>query len=138
MSQETPAALETRIATAVNTNIRGSYEQRQVFPYVQRYEFEGLLFSDVNAFAVLPIASEGSVQALYQIRSQFPTPEDVNDSPGSAPSKRIQQLIPRYRKRDHGYVIAKEIGLDKIRTECPRFGDWLSRVESLGGLTFHS
>lgn len=71
---------------------------------------------------------------LAAIRSEFPTPEDINDDPATAPSKRIGRLIPHYRKRLHGPLIADEIGVDTIRNECARFDVWLRRLESLGEL----
>ena len=104
----------------------------KAIPYVQRHEFEGLLFSDVSVFAGLVEAPDGSVEALQKIRSQFETPEDINDYKDTAPSKRIKKVIPRYDKRVNAPLLAVEIGLDKIRTECPRFNDWVTSLESLG------
>lgn len=110
----------------------GQSDERFVFPYVQLHEFEGLLFSDVRAFGK---ALDGvPLSELAAIRSEFPTPEDINDDPATAPSKRIGRLIPRYRKRLHGPSIADEIGLDTIRKECARFDVWLRRLESLDKL----
>ena len=63
---------------------------------------------------------------------QFPTPEDINDNSETAPSKRIVKVISQYEKVVYGSLIAMEIGLDAIRAECPRFSDWLTRLESLG------
>ena len=103
-----------------------------VIPYIQQYEFEGLLFSDASVFADLIDAPEGSVQALQGIRSRFQTPEDINDHKDTAPSKRIKQVIPKYHKNVDGPPLAEKIGLDKIRAECPRFNDWLTNLESLG------
>ena len=68
------------------------WHPKRVFPYVQRHEFEGLLFSDVSVFAGLVEAPDGSVEALQNIRSQFQTPEDINDNKDTAPSKRIIDL----------------------------------------------
>ena len=68
---------------------------------------------------------------LMTVRAQFPTPEDINDSPATAPSKRIVAVLPRYRKRIHGPDVAERIGLNAIRAECPRFHDLLTRLESL-------
>ena len=99
--------------------------------YVQQYEFEGLLFSDVGTFASLIDAPEGSVEALQEICSQFPTPEDINDNEDTAPSKRIKKLIPRYRKRRDGPELTRLMGLNAIRVECPRFDAWVTRLESL-------
>lgn len=65
------------------------------------------------------------------MRARFSTPEDINDDSETAPSKRIAGTIPHYRKRLHGPEVAERIGLSAIRTECPRFHDWLTRLESL-------
>ena len=106
-------------------------DQRMLFSYVQQYEFEGLLFSDVQAFKSIG-APEQSILRLGGVRSRFPTPEEIDDSPSTAPSKRIAGAVVKYRKRLHGPIVAKETGLDVIREECPRFREWVSRMESLG------
>ena len=103
----------------------------RVFPYVQRHEFESLLFADVDRFATVSDVSPDTVSELWAVRAQFPTPEDINDDPKTAPSKRITTAISRYRKAVHGPDLAEKIGLETIRTECPRFRDWLTRLESL-------
>ena len=103
----------------------------RVFPYVQRHEFESLLFADVEGFATVSHHALQAVDSLRSVRAQFPTPEDINDDPATAPSKRIAATIPRYRKRVHGPDVAERIGLNAIRAECPRFDDWLTRLESL-------
>jgi hypothetical protein len=67
---------------------------------------------------------------LMAIRSQFDTPEHINDSPETAPSKRIEALIPSYQKPLFGNLAALEIGLDPIRHACPHFREWLDRLEA--------
>ena len=37
---------------------------RRMFPYVQKHEFEGLLFSDTNAFRAVALAAEQDIEAL--------------------------------------------------------------------------
>jgi len=103
-----------------------------VFSYVQMHEFEALLFADVNGFAVIAGAPANLVARLRSIRAQFPTPEDINDSPATAPSKRIKEEHPRYGKVMGGRAVAEEIGLAGIRAECPRFDAWVARLEALG------
>ena len=110
---------------------RSSLDQRRIFPYIQQYEFEGLLFSKVESFRPVPGVDEECLEKLGQIRRQFETPEDINDSATTAPSKRITTLIPTYSKVLHGPLVAGETGLDSMRNECPRFNDWLNRLESL-------
>ena len=103
----------------------------KVFPYVQKHEFEGLLFSDPTAFRVLMQVRHSDIQALSAVRKRFKTPEDINDNPGTAPSKQIAYVVPRYRKRLHGPEVARATGLPTIRAQCPRFDAWLTRLEGL-------
>ncbi len=130
--------LEQHIHEAVVRKMNLSRNQSGIFPYVQQYEFEGLLFSEVETFekaiTTIEIPKE-SIEKLRRIREQFPTPEDINDNPETAPSKRIMQLIPRYIKRVHGPLLAEETGLETIRAECPLFDGWVKRLESLGNPT---
>ena len=70
--------LEQRIFERVDSKINRSWDQSRVIPYVQQYEFEGLLFSDVDAFANAIDASEESIKKLLHVRKKFSTPEDIN------------------------------------------------------------
>ena len=129
----TPDALEQRIDRAVRRRIRRSWDESRVFAYVQKHEFEALLFSDVSCFGVVIGNILGNTLAdLRAVRDRFATPEDINDRAETAPGKRIARLIPHYNKRVHGPDVAKETGLDIIRKECVRFNEWLTRLESLG------
>ena len=126
-----PEQLEQVISREIDCRVGRSWDQTRVIPYIQQHEFEGLLFSDVNAFAETPDAPNDCVERLMLIRSQFQTPEDINDSIRTAPSKRIVDVIPRYRKVVHGILVAEAVGLEVIRCECPRFNSWLRHLESL-------
>ena len=128
----TPEQLERSIHKTVESKVNRSWNETHVIPYVQQYEFEGLLFSDVDAFAKLVGVSPESLQGLRAIQSNFPTPEDINDDNFTAPSKRIKRMIPRYEKSVDGPILAMEMGLDKIRAKCPRFNCWVTKLESLG------
>jgi Domain of unknown function (DUF4276) len=107
----------------------GFYPIRFV-PFVVMHEFEGLLFSDCAAFAK-GIGQPLKEASLRDIRDCFETPEDINDSPITAPSKRVTALVPQYEKPLFGVVAALEIGLPQIRAECPHFDSWLKRLEAL-------
>lgn len=96
-------------------------------PYVMMHEFEGLLFSDCQAFA------DGIGQGILghrfsQIRAQFDSPEHINDSPQTAPSKRVLRLFPEYQKTFHGPIAALSIGIEKIREECRGFDRWIDAL----------
>ncbi len=131
-AEATVEMLEQTIAQAVQGRITRQWDPSRVIPYVQMHEFEGLLFSHVDAFAGLIGTTGKDVDALQRVRSQFTTPEDIDDGAETAPSKRIRNMLPRYVKAVNGPQIAQDIGLGKIREECPRFNRWIMRLESLG------
>ena len=125
--------LEQVIKRMVGNRIGRDYDASRVVVYVQRHEFEGLLFADVDRFRNVGLAIDEACRArLRAVRQQFSTPEDINDDSTTAPSKRILALLPDYQKRLHGPLIAEDIGLDTLRVECPRFADWMDRLERLG------
>lgn len=101
-------------------------------PYLQVHEFEAFLFVDTARTASLFTGTNDLAEQLQAIRRKFTTPEDINDSPLTAPSKRILALYPRYEKPLYGTIIALETGLSTIRTECPHFTEWVTWLEGLG------
>jgi hypothetical protein len=106
------------------------FDRRRFVPPVVMHEFEALLFSDPDQFA--QAIGRGDLAAdLHRIRRAFLSPEEINDSPINAPSKRIERLIPGYEKVLSGVNAAMTIGLTTIRRECPHFNDWLERLEAL-------
>ncbi|PTU78712.1 hypothetical protein DBO86_12690 [Pseudomonas indoloxydans] len=108
----------------------GDDAMRRFIPYIQMYEFEGLLFSNPERLAS-GISQPALVDKFQQIREAFTTPESINNSPDTAPSKRILKLYNGYEKPLHGSLASIEIGLAKIRAECPRFNAWLKTIEAL-------
>ena len=126
---DTPDSLQEHIDGILNA--KSPRTGVQAFSYVQMYEFEALLFADPAAFAVLADAPSAVSAELHEIRRQFPTPEDINDAPDTAPHRRIEDQHPRYRKVQDGRAVAEQIGLGRIRAECPRFDAWVGRLENL-------
>lgn len=103
--------------------------QRNFIPNLLVHEFEALLFVRVEAFA--DWTDDDRVLEPLCAVSATTAPEDINDSPQTAPSKRILAAMPGYQKTLHGPLIACDIGLDAIRAGCPHFAGWLNRIESL-------
>jgi len=50
----------------------------------------------------------------------------------TAPSKRLLTFVPGYNKTTHGPLVTEKVGVDGPWRSCPRFGAWLSTLESLG------
>ena len=111
-----------------------SFDANRFVPYVMMHEFEAMLFSDCDAFA-RGIGSPDLAPRFQAIRDGFASPEEIDDSPVTAPSKRIATLVPAYQKPIQGTFAIQEIGLDTIRDQCPHFRAWLERLESLPAAT---
>jgi hypothetical protein len=106
--------------------------QTNFIPYLQLHEYEALLFSDLSAFQYADVP-EWAITAWKAELAQFASPEDVNNSRLTAPSKRLIAHWPTYAKSKplYGVLLAIEIGLPAMRAACPRFHDWLCLLESL-------
>lgn len=103
----------------------------QFIPFVQLHEFEALVFSDYDKFEDYYESSEANFGALSVICKANPNPETINDSPLTAPSKRLSTNIRRYDKIDHGVDICELIGLVTMRTKSPRFDKWIDNLEHI-------
>jgi len=121
------------VERAILEDMRGEDAAENLIPYVMLHEFEAILFSDCQKFAAA-IDLPQLTSAFQEILDQFPTPEDIDDSPEGAPSKRIGELIAPidlYRKPLVGLQGAQEIGLEAIRAECPHFAKWMDSLEAI-------
>lgn len=94
------------------------------------HEFEAFLFVSPPVLANA-MNDPNALSAIQQIRTVFPTPEDINEGEETHPSKRVTRLFPQYRKRLHGPMVAGRVGLNALRGQCPRFGEWMSLLESV-------
>jgi hypothetical protein len=121
--------IENALLADVAKDLGSEFEARRFVPFVVMHEFEGLLFSDCQAFAEA-IARPQLAQEFQDIRQQFATPEEINDSPVTAPSKRVEELVAGYAKPLFGTLAAIKMGLDTIRSECPHFRAWLEQLEA--------
>ena len=93
------------------------------------HEFEGILFSHPDSFSL--IAGDDVVRQIQAIRDMYPTPEHINNSPETAPSKRLEALIPNYAKIRNGTLLSKDMGIDIIMQQCPHFQAWIRSILAL-------
>lgn len=123
---ESKESLERKILDCVK-----SYSRSRLIPYVQMYEFEGLLFSSPEAIENNIPPHRGLSDWARRVVEEFGgNPETINDSEHSAPSKRLSSKA-RYIKTVHGPDIAGEIGLEVLREKSRGFRKWLSELEGL-------
>ena len=128
-SQAKLEVVEKALLEDVARIMGGGFDSSRFIPFVTMHEFEALLFSDCERFA-LGIGRPEVTGPLQEIRNTFSNPEEIDDSPNTAPSRRILALIPGYQKPLMGILAAQQIGLATMRAECPHFDTWLKRLET--------
>lgn len=98
-------------------------------PYIQKHEFEALLFSSNRGFEYCFEAKKAKETA--KIVDSYPNPEEINDQPTTSPSNRLKNIRPIYDKVLEGSTIALEVGLNTIIEKCPRFRNWVETLVDL-------
>lgn len=102
-------------------------------PFIQKFEFESLLFSSNRGFSTIYDGANPHIASATQaIIDQYDNPEEINNHPNTAPSKRIQKILAEhgmtYDKAFDGNLIALEIGIYTILEKCPRFREWVEKL----------
>jgi Domain of unknown function (DUF4276) len=127
------SCVEEALAEDFSKEVGSTFNPNRFMPFVVMHEFEGLLFSDCAAFSQ-GIGRADLESPFQRIRDNFETPEDINDAPITCPSRRVKDLVPGYEKPLFGTLAVLEIGLSRIRTQCPHFDGWLRQLELQGHL----
>ncbi|NLI13968.1 DUF4276 family protein [Pelotomaculum propionicicum] len=102
-------------------------------PYLQLHEFETILFTNIEKMNVFYFDKDRQIKHLIEMAEKYDSPELINESEATAPSKRIISEIPEYESNKVlvGPKVARAIGLEQIRMKCLHFNEWLCSIESL-------
>ena len=102
-------------------------------PYVQLHEFEAFLMVDPDRLLTMYPDGRNAVQMLKE-NIGTKSPETINESQHTAPSKRIIKFFPGYEgeKAQVGPLVAEDIGLTLLREKCPHFDQWMTKIERIG------
>lgn len=123
----TAEELEKKIAELFPNN-------QKLIPYIQKYEFETLLFSKPSYYEDYFSDSNAKIE-IENIISTCGGIENINNSKETAPSKRIDKFFDtydeQYDKVFHGPSIASDIGLEIILEKCNRFKNWINTIKNL-------
>jgi hypothetical protein len=116
---------------SLNETVQRLKPYRFFIPYIQKHEFETLLFADPTQF----LENEVIAKAVQAICETYENIEDINNSPQTAPSKRLIQIYEqancKYQKVVDAVDIAELTGIDKILEKCPKFAAWVAHLIDL-------
>jgi hypothetical protein len=122
--------LETALHQAIVRHVQCRPER--FIPHIQPYEFESLLFSDVDSLVLTEPSWNNHLGQLKLVRNDFDTPEHINDSYEKKPSKRLESILrPHYKKTRHGPLAAEKVTLNKMEQECVHFRGWMTNLRKL-------
>jgi hypothetical protein len=125
-----PGDCFTRVSYVEN-EIGTDINHPKFIPFLALHEFEALLFVEPDIICEA-IPQNNADAKLQTIKNSFNSPEEINDSPQTAPSKRLNAIFgSSYQKTLHGPLITNVIGLERIREECSHFDEWLTKLENL-------
>jgi len=113
--------LERALADTINSP--------RFIPYVQLHEFEGLLFASKDGFEFFDL-KQANLDELLKAVVEKENPEELNDGELTAPSKRLEQLIPGFDKNKpfYGGIIAQVNSIEAILKRCVRFKSWVETL----------
>jgi len=131
-----PAQKAQRVNAATMEKVVELYHEfaahRRFIPYISMHEFEALLFSSPSVLAAKLDVNQSAVDSIL---TECGSPEDIINSPLTAPSKRLDAISRRFKKTTTGISVARAIGLPTIRSQCPLFDAWVSTLEGLASAT---
>ena len=100
-------------------------------PYIQKYEFETLLFSNPEYYKEI-FDNQNISEDISNIVDEFQNIELINNSRQTTPSKRLIAIFDKYgEKYDkvfYGSAITQDIGINIIREKATRFDKWIENL----------
>ena len=120
----------SQIEDAIRVDCSGIIPPTSFLPYIQKHEFETLLFANSAGFS--KIVDSAEMDEILNVLKKFSTPEDINGSPETSPSKRLLSIF-KYKKVADSALVMKDVDIDTLRKRCPRFDVWVGRLEAALG-----
>lgn len=100
---------------------RGSYIQPIVLGGVSHY-------SQIRRELRCLGRDSAAIAELKKDVKKFFTPEHVNNSEQTAPSKRILRAYQYYQKVSDGTIVAESVGIESMIEKCPHFAGWVKKI----------
>ena len=144
LSNDFPGAIQSKsVADAyirvenIETAFGSDINSPNFIPYIQLHEFEALLFCDIEKLAIEYPKCQKEIEKLKEtLHSYNDNPELIDNSPHTAPSKRIIAAIEgkrkyKYNKPRSGAVVTGAIGLSLLMQRCKHFREWICQICNL-------
>lgn len=121
--------------TALEKSFASDINSGRFIPYIQLHEFEALLFCGIGYLPKLYPGCDKRCKQLENDLLKIGNPELINNSPETAPSKRIIKAIEGDEKKHYNYnkpatgkYVTKNVGIDALRAQCKHFDEWIEKL----------
>ncbi|ATY15828.1 DUF4276 domain-containing protein [Amycolatopsis sp. AA4] len=114
----------------VERAIAAAVPDRRFLPHLVLHELESWVFAAAEQLSEL----RGEPRLADQLRADCAAaggPELVNGGTKTAPSKRLIRYCAGYQKVIEGPLAIAELGVAGLKSQCPHFDLWLSKLEEL-------
>lgn len=107
----------------------------QFIPYIQLHEFEALVFCGLEYLLIDYPDMTKQVEDLKKVLVSFgDNPEKINNSPETAPSKRIMKAFEskhHYDKTKSGELVTSKARIPFLKEKCLHFREWIESLEKI-------
>ena len=105
------------------------FRDPRFLPHLVLHEAETWVFAAGEQLGQL-FADEDLAARLKADVAAANGPEGINDHPETAPSKRLARYYAGYVKTQDGPLAVADLGVERLRRQCPHLDSWLRRLES--------
>ncbi|MFJ2416184.1 MULTISPECIES: DUF4276 family protein [Streptomyces] len=125
-----PSAAARQKAEHVEKRMAEHIGNPRFIPYLVLHETEAWVFAAAEQLAYWT-DDPALAQKVRNMAAAAGGPEEVNEKPETAPSKRLLKLHPEYIKTFHGPAAVTDLGLAGLRAACPHFSAWIGKLTEL-------
>jgi len=129
MADRPDGPAQARVQHVESAMVRAIGDDRFV-PHLSLHESEAWVYAAAVPLGEL-LGAPGLAKTLQREAQSAGGPELINDGPDTAPSKRLCAHWPTYSKVLHGPPALAELGVARLREQCPHLDQWLVRLEGL-------
>lgn len=115
-------------ATHVERALRAAIGDSRFRPHLVLHEIEAWVFAAASELGECYGDSRLAERLIQDVKAAG-GPELVNDGTETAPSKRLLRYWPTYVKVLDGPLAIAELGVSKLRAQCPHLDAWLTELE---------
>ena len=104
------------------------FNDPRFLPHLVLHELEAWVFAASEQLGSL-FPDESLTARLQADVASAGGPEGINDHPETAPSKRLARYCVGYTKTMDGPLAIADLGVERLRPQCPHLDSWLCRLE---------